>query len=55
MEVGEKMLSPASQESIRFGEQGPVRLAEAQKIREKLCRADWKDRLGPPWTSGRRG
>lgn len=38
-----------------FGEQGPVSLAEAQKIREKLCRTDWKDRLGPAWTSGGRG
>lgn len=59
MEMGGKTLSPASQESMGLGEQGPVSLAEAQKIREKLCRTDWKDRLGhqgeeadPTGTSG---
>lgn len=46
------MLSPATQESTGFGDQGPVSLAEAQEIREKWCRTDRKDRLGPPCTSG---
>lgn len=53
LEMGEQMFYPASQESIGLGgNRGESRLARAEKIREEVCRTDWRDRLGPPWTSG---
>lgn len=49
LEMGGKMPYPASQESIEFrGNRDQSSLAGTSKVREEVCRTDWKDRLDPP-------